>query len=90
MTYEGFANDRKTVDAVVRNLTIIGEASAHIPEDLADAYPEIQWKEMRAMRNIVVQQYFGVSKRMLWDTIGTDLPPLADSLRRLLREMQPS
>ena len=87
MTYDEFVGDRKTVDAVVRNLTIIGEASAYIPEEVADAYREIQWNEMRAMRNIVVHQYFGVSNRILWETITINLPPLAESLAQLLKDV---
>ena len=60
MTFEQFAADRKTIDAVVRNLMIIGEAATHLPEDLCEKYPDLPWREMRDMRNIVVHEYFGV------------------------------
>ena len=83
ITYEDFVADRKTVDAVVRNLIIIGEASVHIPGGICTAHAEIPWQEMRAMRNFVVHEYFGVSDRILWDTVQIDLPPLVSLLKKI-------
>ena len=83
MTYETFIADRKTVDAVVRNLIIIGEASVHIPDETCSEYAEIPWKDMRAMRNFVVHEYFGVSDKILWDTVQIDLPPLVPVLKEI-------
>jgi len=83
MTYDDFIADRKTVDAVVRNLIIIGEASVHIPEEICMAYADIPWQDMRAMRNFVVHEYFGVSNRILWDTVQIDLPPLVPVLKEI-------
>ena len=83
MTYEDFIADRKTVDAVVRNLIIIGEASVHIPEEICMAHAEIPWQDMRAMRNFVVHEYFGVSDRILWDTVQIDLPSLVPVLKEI-------
>lgn len=83
MTYENFVADRKTVDAVVRNLIIIGEASAHIPEEICEKYSKLPWQDMRAMRNFVVHEYFGVSDRILWDTAQIDLPTLIPVLKEI-------
>jgi hypothetical protein len=69
ITYEDFVKDRKTVDAVIRNLIIIGEAAVHIPEEICQTYHLIPWPDMRAMRNFVVHEYFGVSDKILWDTV---------------------
>lgn len=60
MTFEQFAADRKTIDAVVRNFIIIGEASSHLPEDFIQEHLDFPWREMRDMRNIAVHEYFGV------------------------------
>ena len=84
MDIKSFAEDRKTVDTVVRNFTIIGEATKHIPEQVINKNPEIAWREMGDMRNIVVHEYFGVSDKILWETIQTDLPPLVPLLQKLL------
>ncbi len=83
ITYEDFVADRKTVDAVVRNLIIIGEASVHIPGEICTANAEIPWQDMSAMRNFVVHEYFGVSDRILWDTVQIDLPPLVSLLKKI-------
>ena len=84
MEFDGFARDRRTVDAVVRNLIIIGEATSRIPKTVVTAHPEIPWAEMSAMRNLVVHEYFGVSDRIVWDTAQHDLPPLVKPLQQLL------
>lgn len=86
MTYDDFIADRKTVDAVVRNLIIIGEASVHIPEEICTAHAEIPWKDMSAMRNFVVHEYFGISDRILWDTVQIDLPPLVPVLNKIVMQ----
>lgn len=84
MTYEDFVADRKTVDAVVRNLIIIGEAAVHIPEEIDRLHAEVPWPDMRAMRNFVVHEYFGVSDKILWDTIQINLSALVPLLKEIL------
>ena len=84
MTLEDFVADRKTVDAVIRNFIIIGETANHITEEVCQANPAIPWSDMRSMRNFVVHEYFGVSDKILWDTIQVDLPPLVPLLKILL------
>lgn len=86
MEFDGFVSDRKTVDAVIRNFTIIGEAACHIPEEISQAHPEIPWQDMRSMRHFVVHEYFGVSDKILWDTIQKDLPSLIPLLKQLLSQ----
>lgn len=81
---ESLQGDRKTVDAVVRNLTIIGEAARHIPVEIQTRYPAIPWDDMRDMRNVVVHEYFRVSYPILWRTIQSNLPPLVEQLQSLL------
>ncbi|MBU0730597.1 MAG: DUF86 domain-containing protein [Proteobacteria bacterium] len=83
-TYEEFTIDRKTVDAVIRNFIIIGEAATHVPDRIVNDNQIIPWAEMRAMRNFVVHEYFGVSDTILWDTAKQDLTPVPDLLRQLL------
>ncbi len=90
MSYEDFIADRKTVDAVIRNMIIIGEAASHVPEDIFANYPEVPWNDMRAMRNFVVHEYFGVSDKILWDTVQVDLPPLVAGFRRIEQEYSTS
>ena len=83
MDYDSFSQDRKTIDAVLRNLEIIGEASTFIPLDVRESYPEFPLVELRAMRNIIVHQYFGVSLPIIWKTIKEDLPDLEEVIKNI-------
>ena len=88
MDFITFLNDRKTIDAVIRNITIIGEAANHVPDMVMKAHPEIPWADMRDMRNVVVHSYFGVNIKIVWDTAQADLPPLVEALAKLWQEHQ--
>jgi uncharacterized protein with HEPN domain len=74
------------VDAVVRNLIIIGEAAVHVPEDICRKHPEVPWHEMRGMRNFVVHEYFRASDAVIWNTVQVDLPPLSDLIKKIMEE----
>lgn len=84
MTYEEFCADQRTVDAVVRNLMTMGESIRWIPEPVLDDHPEVPWRVMRAVRNVVVHEYFGIDSRILWETVRGDLPPLVSRLESVL------
>lgn len=86
MDSDAFAKDQKTIDAVVRNLEIIGEASRHIPNEIQNRYPALPWSEMRSMRNLLSHAYFLVDVGILWKTVRDDLGPIAPSLRQILDE----
>ena len=88
LSFHQFTKDSMLVDAVIRNLTIIGEATSHIPDEIQSKADDLPWSEMRGMRNIVVHEYFGVSLRVLWDTIQHDLPPLVESLKSFREESE--
>jgi uncharacterized protein with HEPN domain len=85
MTFEEFAPDGRTTDAVVRNLMTIGESTRWIPEQVRDAHRDVPWRTMRGVRNVVAHEYFGVDAEILWETVRGDLPPLAPLLEAILR-----
>lgn len=62
MNLGSFSNDERTVDAVLRCLSVIGEAASQLPDAYLSDYPAVPWKDIRGMRNIVIHQYFGVSR----------------------------
>lgn len=86
MSFEQFRDDAKTIDAVIRNLTVIGEAACHIPVEVEDAAGRVPWANMRGIRNVVVHEYFGVSLSILWETVQHDLQPLVEPLQCLRRD----
>jgi len=76
LTFDQFRNDRRTIDAVVRNLEIIGEASKSIPDDIKRSNPAVPWKEMAGMRDKLIHAYFGINLDTVWKTIQQRLPEL--------------
>jgi len=85
MDETAFCADDRTVDAVVRNLEIIGEAAKKIPPDIAHHHPGIPWHRMAEVRNVLVHEYHSVDPAIVWSTIRHDLPPLVGPLRDVLR-----
>lgn len=91
LTYEDFLEDDKTVFATIRAMEIIGEASSHIPVDLREIYNNVPWKKMVGMRNILIHQYFGFSKQVIWNTIKNRFPDLKKEIQKMLKaEIQKS
>jgi len=72
--FEHFKKDNKTIDAVIRNFEIIGEASKNLDEKIKEKYPEVPWKEMYYLRNRVSHEYFGVDYEIIWDVATNYLP----------------
>lgn len=83
-SYETFLEDSKTLDAVIRNFEIIGEAANRIPEDFKDKYPQINWFRIRGFRNRIVHDYMGVDYQIVWTIIEKDITILADDIRKIL------
>ena len=80
MTRNGLAEDSKTLDAVIRNLEIIGEAAKMIPESIRVEYPNIEWKKIAGLRDILAHHYFEVDLDIVWDIIQNKLPKLERDL----------
>jgi uncharacterized protein with HEPN domain len=72
------------MDAVARNLELIGEASTHVPEDVKARHPQLPWAEMRGLRNILAHGYFNIDFSIIWYTSRHRLDELESQLRNLL------
>lgn len=80
LTFEQFLEDEKTVDAVVRNFEIIGEASGNLPEEFKAKYPEIEWRRIKGFRNRIVHEYFGIDYEIVWKIKESFLPEILEKL----------
>ncbi len=82
--FEQFMKDEKTLSAVIRKLEVIGEAAKNIPDSVKKKYPHIQWKKMTGMRDRLIHGYFGISIKLIWGTVITDIPPLITEIYQIL------
>jgi uncharacterized protein with HEPN domain len=82
-TFLDFTKDDKTVDAVIRNFEIIGEAANRLPEEFRDHFPEIDWHHIRGFRNRIVHDYFGIDYSIVWTIKETFLPLMIAQLKPL-------
>ena len=83
LSFEQFISDSKTIDAVIRNFEIIGEAANRLPEEFKDKYPEIDWHRMRGFRNRIVHDYFGIDYNIVWQIKETVLQEMLEKLKLL-------
>ena len=84
MTQAAFIADSRTYDAVLRNLELIGEAATHVPTDVRNANPQIDWRSIIGTRNRVAHGYLGIDDDVVWDIVQNDVARLLPELRALL------
>jgi uncharacterized protein with HEPN domain len=88
MTYEEFSEDRKTLNAVVRSIEIIGEATKNIPATMKAKHSELPWKQMAGMRDKLIHAYFGVDVETLWKAVKENIPPLKKPIQQMLKDLE--
>ena len=80
MTFTDFQSDTRTVDAVIRNLLVLGEAARCLPASSKENNPGIDWIAINGLRNRIAHEYFGLSLSVIWEIVQTDLPRLQQQL----------
>lgn len=85
---DSFLEDRKTQDAVLRNLHTLAESTQRISTDLKEKHPQVDWRTLSAFRNVVVHDYLGVSLNRIWDIVEKDLPVLKENITAILAALE--
>jgi uncharacterized protein with HEPN domain len=85
--FDQFKKDYKTVDAVIRNFEIIGEASKKLPSHIKEKYPDLPWDEMYLLRNKVSHEYFGIDYEIIWDVCINHLPENRKQIQSILNNL---
>jgi uncharacterized protein with HEPN domain len=83
LTFDDFQKDAKTIDAVIRNFEVIGEAANRLPDDFKERHPTIDWHRIRGFRNRIVHDYFGIDYLIVWEIKTGFLPSLIRELERI-------
>ena len=84
LSFDDFVGDDKTIDAVIRNFEIIGEASKNLPDFIKEKYQDIPWQEMYYLRNKVTHEYFGIDYEIIWDVAVNYLPVNKNQIGELI------
>jgi len=87
MNFEEFTKDRKTINAVVRSIEVIGEATKKIPKTLIDRYSDIPWEKMAGMRDKLIHEYFGIDIEILWKVAKDEVSPLKPLIQNTLKSL---
>lgn len=85
LKFKQFKKTHIVVDAVVRNFEIIGEASKKLPADIHEKYPEIPWRKMYGLRNLIAHEYFGIDYEMIWEIAKANLPKNREDLQKVIK-----
>jgi uncharacterized protein with HEPN domain len=88
LAFEELKKKDLIIDGVARNLEIIGEAAKNIPASIKEKYPEIEWKKISGLRDILAHEYFGIDLEVLWDIIKNKLPDLKSKLSRIPKRIR--
>ena len=86
LTPDELAADVKTLDAVLYNLQVIGEAAKNVPQDVREKYPDVEWQKMAGLRNILVHEYFGIDVEIIWDVVRNKVPQLRQQVEQILSQ----
>jgi uncharacterized protein with HEPN domain len=88
LTEESFRQNRLIQDGVIRNLEIIGEAAKKLPKRLINRYPDIEWKKMAGMRDVLIHDYFGVDLERVWGVVKNRLPDLKEKIIKIIDDLK--
>lgn len=87
LSYDNILLDQKTIDAVVRNFAIIGEAAKNIPDNVKTQYSDLPWRAMYSLRNRISHEYFGIDLELIWDIAQNHLPKNLEQVKSIISEI---
>ncbi len=85
--FSEFKKSKLYQDAIVRKLEIIGEASKNISQELKNKYPKLPWKEMKALRNVIAHDYFGLNYSVIWNVLISKIPQLHKQIKEIIKDL---
>lgn len=86
LSYDTFVKNDLVIDAVIRNLEIIGEAVKNLPGEIKRKNTNIDWRKTAGIRDILIHEYFGIDLNILWDIVQNKIAPLKQAVEKLIKE----
>lgn len=77
------------IDAVIRNLEVIGEAVKQVPDSIREKYPSIEWRKIAGLRDILIHKYFDVNLEIVWGVVQSNIPILKTEIQQILKQKSP-
>ncbi|MBL6983626.1 MAG: DUF86 domain-containing protein [Anaerolineales bacterium] len=87
LSFDQFVENNLVYDAVLRNIEIIGEAVKQVPIDIRDQHPEVEWRRIAGMRDIVAHHYFSIHDEIIWDIVENKIPALQEQIKTVLENL---
>lgn len=87
MTKDDLCKNDLVMDAVIRNLEIVGEAVKRVPDEIREHYPQIEWKKIAGLRDILIHEYFGVNSNIVWDVVSNKLKELKSTVSKMMADL---
>ncbi|MBS4218318.1 DUF86 domain-containing protein [Bacillus sp. FJAT-49711] len=86
LVYDDFIDNDLIADAVIKNILVIGEATKNIPVEIRKMNPQVEWRKMAGMRDMMIHGYFTINYRIVWDVVQNKIPILRQQVEELLKE----
>lgn len=87
LSYDDFMDNDLVSDAVIKNILVIGEATKKIPEEIRKLGPQVEWRKMGGMRDMMIHGYFSINYRIVWDVVQNKIPSLKQEVEKILKEV---
>ncbi|MTW87784.1 DUF86 domain-containing protein [Virgibacillus dakarensis] len=87
VSYDDFLDNDLVFDAVIKNILVIGEATKNIPVEIRKMNPQVEWRKMAGMRDMMIHGYFSINYRIVWDVVQNKIPTLRQQVEQLLKEI---
>jgi uncharacterized protein with HEPN domain len=86
LDFDSFVSNRMAYDAVLRNLEVIGEAAKNVPPEVRARYPQVDWRAMAGLRDVMAHEYYGLENETLWNIVEREVPVLVEQINKILQQ----